>query len=372
MTRLHIGLIIDGLAGGGAERVVITLAGAFAQRGHRVTLVSLRDEQAYPIPDGVEYVLVADHYRGPLRRQTEIWRRARQLNHVLLQKFGARPFDLALSNLPKTDRIVAATPCLAQAWFCLHGAVAQTQLARKNGLKRWLKRRQLAHTYDHRKLIVVSPGLKDDIVTLGGTHPKEIQVISNPFDFDQIHKLAATSCPLDGENFLLHIGRFHPQKRHDRLFAGFKLSQFPGKLVLLGTGSVAQQQTVQQLAAHLGIAERVVMLGFTENPYPYLRAARALVLSSDSEGFGNVLVEAMACGTVAISTRSAGPESILTGELERGLCAPNEHALAETIQTVLANPPTVTPEALIPFSLNNIADRYLALAELPTMVETHA
>lgn len=361
MNTLSIGLIIDGLAGGGAERVVLTLAAAFASQGHQVTLVSLRSEQAYPLPEGVDYLLVEDNYRGPLRRLTEIRRRARQLDQVLRQRFGAQPFDLAISNLPKTDRIVAATPCLSHAWFCLHGAVARTQLANKTGLKRRLKQQQLAKTYGGKKLVVVSPGLEADIRDNGRLCPKMVCHIPNPFDFDAIRTQAAMPCPLDGEDFLLHIGRFHQIKRHDRLFAAFKQSGFAGRLILLGTGNIEQQQQLQLLACNLGIADRVDFVGFAENPYPYLRTARALILSSDSEGFGNVLVEAMACGTPVISTRTEGPESILTGDLARGLCEPNEVALAETIQQILSNPPTYSVDQLTPYSLDCVTRRYLAL-----------
>lgn len=360
--KRHIGLIIDGLAGGGAERVVLTLAQALVTQGHRVTLVALRSEQAYPIPQGVEYLLIEDRYRGPLRRQTEISRRARRLDQVLRQQFGPRPFDLALSNLPKTDRIVAATPCLAHAWFCLHGAVASTQLAGKRGLKRWLKLRQLRQTYNGRRLVVVSDGLAADLRDVAGIQAEKLCSIPNPFDIDWIRQQAALSCPLDGEPFLVHVGRFHPVKRHDRLFAAFSKCAFNGKLVLVGTGTPEQQAKLRQQARDNGIEQRVVFAGFSDNPYPWLRAAHALILSSDSEGFGNVLIEALACGTPVISTRSAGPQSILTGELARGLCAPDETALAATIDAILADPPPLSADTLYPYTLENVVTRYLALA----------
>jgi glycosyltransferase involved in cell wall biosynthesis len=364
MKKLHIGMIIDGLSGGGAERVVVTLAGAMADRGHHVTLVSLRPEQDYLLPDNVEYLLVKDQYSGPLRRQSEILRRARTLNRVLQKRFGDRPFDLALSNLPKTDRIVAATPCLAHAWFCLHGAVASTQLARKSGIKYWMKQRQLVRTYQGRRIVSVSSGLAQDLIELTSAQPACVKVIPNPFDFELIARLAAAPCPLDGEDFVVHMGRFHEIKRHDRLFAAFLQSGYQGKLVLVGSGNAAEQDRLHRLARQMGISDRVHFAGFVSNPFPYLRAAKALVLSSDSEGFGNVLVEALACGTSVISTRCPyGPEEILTGELARGLCDLNENALAETIRSVLDNPPRLHPADLAPYRLDRIVDCYLALTE---------
>jgi glycosyltransferase involved in cell wall biosynthesis len=357
----HIGLIIDGLAGGGAEKVILTLAQAFAARGHRVTLVSLRDEKAYPLPPGVDYLLLPDTYRGPLRRVGEITRRARALQHALTQRFGATPFDLAISSLPKTDRIVAATPCLAHAWFCLHGALAQTRLAGKRGIKRWLKQRQLLATYDRRRLIAVSDGVGRDIVEAGRVQPATLTIIPNPFDLDEIRRLSRQPCPLDGDDFVLHVGRFHAVKRHDRLFGALLASGYAGRLVLLGTGSAEQQAALDARCRELGLHERVVFAGFAANPFPYMRAARALILSSDSEGFGNTLVEAMACGTPVVSTRCLGPQDILVGDLARGLADFNASALGAALKSVLEHPPEPGDGALARYALDRVVDRYLEL-----------
>ena len=76
--------IIDGLPGGGAERVILTLAGEMATRGHNVTIAALSPQCDYAMPPGVHYLLIEDRYRGPLRRQTEIRRRA--IQQILAQR----------------------------------------------------------------------------------------------------------------------------------------------------------------------------------------------------------------------------------------------------------------------------------------------
>ncbi|KZE33481.1 glycosyltransferase [Crenobacter luteus] len=362
--RLDIGFVIDGLAGGGAEKVALTLAEAMARRGHAVTVLSLRDAQAYATPPGVALAKLVDAYRGPLRRQTEILRRARQLDAWMLAERGGRRFDLAFSILPKTDRIVRAARLLDNAWLCLHGAVAGTQLADKRGLKRWSKRRQLAHTYHARRWVTVSAGLGDELRALTGARPARVETIPNPFDLDAIRALAAEPCPLDGTPFLVHVGRFHPVKRHDRLFDAVRLSGYAGRLALIGDGPPAEHDRLRAQARAAGLEERVVFAGFSANPYPWLRAADALVLSSDSEGFGNVLVEALACGTPVVSTDCPfGPAAILSGELARGLAPLDAEGLAGTIRAVLADPPAIADDALDRFALDAVVDRYLALAD---------
>jgi glycosyltransferase involved in cell wall biosynthesis len=89
-----------------------------------------------------------------------------------------------------------------------------------------------------------------------------------------------------------------------------------------------------------GLRERVVVAGFQKNPYPWMRAAELLVLSSDREGMPNVLVEALACGTRVVSTDCpSGPREVLRGELARWLAPCGDaRALAERMRAVLPTP----------------------------------
>ncbi|WP_230403544.1 glycosyltransferase, partial [Plesiomonas shigelloides] len=100
----NILFIIDGLPGGGAERVVLTLAEGMLAQGHEVTLISLRDVCHYSLPVGLNYQVVADQARGPLRKLGELRRRAKQLDHAITQlQTNLGHFDRVFSNLPKTD-----------------------------------------------------------------------------------------------------------------------------------------------------------------------------------------------------------------------------------------------------------------------------
>ncbi|MCP9757725.1 glycosyltransferase [Aquitalea sp. S1-19] len=363
MPQPLILFIIDGLAGGGAEKTVISLASKLAELDAEVCIISLRDVQAYPVPENVRLIKVADNYHGPFSRQTEIRRRAKQLDEKLQQHFPSRIINLAISNLPKTDRIVAASKILSSAWMCLHGAIASTQLQEKNGLRRWIKTRQLRNTYNKRKLITVSNGLQNDITEIGHVKPEIMITIPNPFDFDKIRSASKQPCPLHGEQYIIHVGRFHPVKRHDRLLEAFKLSNYPGKLVLLGCGTEQETLLLKKICTQLDIEDRVLFFGFKKNPYPYIRHAEALVLSSDFEGFGNVIIESLICETPVISTDCPyGPRDILTGNFRRHLAPLNAKGLAKTIVSVLENPEIVSDDFLRKFDITYIAKKYLELA----------
>ena len=88
------------------------------------------------------------------------------------------------------------------------------------------------------------------------------------------------------------------------------------------------------------------------------------MLSSDYEGFPNVLVESLICGTAVVSTRCpSGPDEILTGDLAVGLADLTEESLAAAIDRVLADPPPIAASDLERFNIDSITARYLALAD---------
>ncbi len=357
---MRVLFVIDGLSGGGAERVVLTLAEEMASQGIEVTIASLRNEVSYPLPDGVSYLLIEDTNRGIFRKLREIPRRAEALDQAI-DALG-KDFDLVVSHLPKADRIVAASRKLNDAWYCLHCAISAADLQNKKGWKHWRKKRQILKNYNNKKLVTVSDSLQDDVRNIG-VHPTALVTIYNPFDLQKIRALSQEFTAFENEKFLLHVGRFHAQKRHDRLLEAFHQSGYPGKLVLLGNGNEKIAAEIRRKCEQLSIADRVIFAGFTGNPYAFMRKADALVLSSDYEGFGNVLVEALACGTQVISTDCPyGPSEILTGPLAQGLSKLSSEDLANAIRRVLGNPVEITDHMLHRFTAKMSVSQYLSLS----------
>ncbi|MHA7849152.1 glycosyltransferase [Serratia sp. D1N4] len=363
---MRILMIIDGLPGGGAEKVVLTLSQGMQQMGHDVSLISLRDVCNYPIPDGIDYQVVADNCRKPWRKLTELTRRANMLDQAIAaneQQNGR--YELVFSNLHKTDRIVSHSKVLSseQLWFCIHGILSTSYLGHRTGLDRWLKKRKVARVYQEQNIVAVSQAVGSDLRQNLSIQPKQLAVINNPFDIDAIAQQAAEPCELAGQDYLIHVGRFHPHKRHDRLLKAYALSGIQAPLALVGTGDEQHINVIRKLATELNIAERVLFLGFQANPYPLIKHATMLVLSSDSEGFGNVLVEALLCDTPVVSTRCpGGPEEILENAgMSHALAELNEKSLAEKMAEIYARPPEINRQQLLSYGLQPICQQYLAL-----------
>lgn len=360
-------MVIDGLPGGGAEKVVLTLVTGMLELGHRVSLFSLRKVCDYPLPDGVDYQVIQDTNRQPWRKLTELTRRARLLDDAVLRaEQSAGKYDLVVSHLHKTDRIVRRCRTLLprKTWFCIHGVFSASYLGHRAGLSRWLKARKIHRVYQARNVIGVSAAVVEDLKTAFAVTPAREAVIGNPFDIEDIKQRAAEPADVPPQGFLVHVGRFHETKRHDRLLQAYALSNIPLPLVLLGQGSPQRKAALQTLAQQLGIADRVIFQGFTLNPYAWISRATMLIVSSDSEGFGNVLIEAMLCGTPVVSTRCpGGPASLLQGDLARGLADLTPESVAEKMLEIYQSPPQLHADEFAAFDTKVICQRYLALAE---------
>jgi len=158
-------------------------------------------------------------------------------------------------------------------------------------------------------------------------------------------------------------GRLHPQKDYGTLLKAFQIvrSRRDVKLLIMGKGN--ERDTLNELAGQLGISDDVSFPGFVANPFAYIARAAVFVLSSRWEGFGLVLVEAMACGTTVVSTDCPnGPREVLDGG-RYGILVPvgDPEALAEGIIRALDSPFPIEllKKRAEEFSVDIIAREYL-------------
>jgi len=190
------------------------------------------------------------------------------------------------------------------------------------------------------KTIAISAGVKEDL-RCAFQVKTQIDVIYNAGWDESLQALQ--NCPIDLKKHpfqFIACGRLVPQKGFDILLRSVSLlpKNLDAHCWILGDGP--QLHALERLAKKLGIEDRVRFLGFQSNPYSYMRSADALVLSSRWEGFGNVIVEAMACGLPVISTDcDFGPSEIIT-DYENGLLVPADQpqSLADAMKTIATDP----------------------------------
>ena len=163
------------------------------------------------------------------------------------------------------------------------------------------------------KLIAVSKGVKEDLKEAFFITPEKIEVIYNPIDIDLIRQKAKE--PIEPEmeeifrkhSVIVNVARMETQKGLHHLINIFdrvnrKLPQT--RLVLIGDGSL--RRNLEKQVQQKGLSNKVFFLGWRENPFPYIARSKIFALTSLWEGFGMVLVEAMALGVPPIAFKTRG------------------------------------------------------------------
>ncbi|MBI5109182.1 MAG: glycosyltransferase [Rhodocyclales bacterium] len=353
---MRFALFTTNLSGGGAEKALAKIGSGLAQRGHEVAFIVCEDAGSYPPPAGC-------HFTALSARAGHGWLGKRRLAWKLARVLRKRKHDLLVSTLPFADEIAALSR--APRLVCRIANTLSAEIARLPDDKGRRRKDRYRTLYGARPLVAVSRGVADDLHTSFGIGTGNIRVIGNPFDFAAIRTLAAEPCPLrPDEPYILHVGRYAAQKRHDLLLAAFAGVDMPHRLVLL----TPPDARLAALVAQHGLDRRVTIADFQANPYPWMAGAELLVLCSDHEGLPNVLIEALACGTRVVSTDCpSGPSEILSGELAQWLVPCNDvGALAQAMRSALNSPkpaPTAVTAVLAPYDAERALDAWEILAK---------
>jgi len=304
--------VIGSLRGGGAERIALTLDSGFRAQGYSTTLLVLQNN--------VEHVLHDAHTITLLEGS--------------IQKFLANqePYDCIIGHMEDTHLLLREieTPKVLNV---IHTTLSE-RFKNRGFFTRYKKRKYYRSLYNNRHLITVSKGSAKDIDSLNIT-PASLHTIYNPFSFEILHQYALKPFTPPKQPYFLHVGSFNGVKRHDVLLKAYAQLEAPiCDLVLLGKGS--NENKMKALAKTLNIENRVHFMGWCSNPYPWMKHARALILSSDAEGLPTVLIEALALQTPIISTNCpSGPLEILQKRLAHYL-VPRNHPkkLAQAMQSL--------------------------------------
>jgi glycosyltransferase involved in cell wall biosynthesis len=171
--------------------------------------------------------------------------------------------------------------------------------------------------------------------------PAKVRAIYNAVDIAEVERRAAEPAQLKVDNpYVIAVGRLERQKGYDVLLRAFAQSKHRSthRLMLVGQGN--HEQALRELAAQLGIADRLLLPGWHDNPWALMRGAELFVLPSRWEGFGNVVIEAMASRVpVLVSDCSYGPKEIVRHGQD-GLVVPREDVAAtrDAIDQLLDDP----------------------------------
>jgi glycosyltransferase involved in cell wall biosynthesis len=356
----RIAILLPNLAGGGVERVRLYLAHEFLARGYRVDLVLLRAEGALLelVPDRVRLIDLQGRRMRDLLGPLTTYLRREKPDAILAAMWPLTSFAAVARRLAR---------CKARLVVSDHGVLSEHYA--ENGLMhRAALRATMALTYrDADARVAVSAGLADDLAALSGIPRRRFEVVNNPVPAPSDDRLpdadAVWGAP-PGRR-ILSVGSLKAEKNQAlliRAFARLRGSE-DARLMLLGEGALRDE--LVRLAASEGVGGQVLMPGFVADPGPYFRSADLFVLSSDHEGFGNVILEALACGVPVVSTdcRSGPAEILAGGQFGRLVPVGDAAAMAAAMREALDqdHDRAALRRRAAEFSVTRAADRYLEL-----------
>jgi glycosyltransferase involved in cell wall biosynthesis len=329
---MRLALIVPSLGGGGAERVMATLANAWAARGNEVSLITLSSagNDRYALDRTVRRVALdmAGRSSNPVQALGRNLMRVRALRRAIK---AAGP-DAVISFVANTN----ALAMLAATGLRMPVIVTERQFAGAEPSRLvWTLLRGLLY---RRAAMVVAQTRRcaDELEARVG---RAVKVIPNP-----VAPCAGGSFPdamgvADGRTHtLLAVGRLVPAKGFDLLIEAFArvAQRHPGwRLEILGEGP--WRETLAQAVAAHGLETRIAMPGFSPQVRQAMRRADLFVLSSRFEGLPNALLEAMAEGTACVSFDcTAGPRELITHGGNGWLVPPEDvDGLAAALDTLM-------------------------------------
>lgn len=359
---------LPSLAGGGAERVFVLVANEMAARGHAVTLFvwNARGPNADLLNPDVSLVSLELPMRG------EGFGSVGTLRGLVKSAFFLRREkpDVVFSG-PNFANLMMALALMvgvsSAAFFPSYHAPNSLRDGRLGesfvAPLTWLAIRRAT------KAIAVSKGVGCDLVACG-FRDEQIVVIHNPLPPIHSHRSdphvwrAALAAMGEGP-VIITLGRLVPVKDHRTLLDAFSRLDPAGgyRLVVFGEGPL--KEDLQAQATALGISDRTLFPGYINDPTTCYACAHLFVLSSLKEGFGNVLIEAMAAGVPVISTDAPyGPREILAdGRFGALVPVGDAAAIAKAIAETLARPPDTDDlrRRATDFSIDIVGDLYEAL-----------
>ena len=295
--RLAILAILPDINGGGAQRVTINLLNNIAINGLRVGLISFVEFGTLKnfLSHTVEmYIVKASSLRWALPSLTRVLKDLRP--EVIFSTFGYVNISILALKIILRLKI--------RVWI---REANLPSLSLQNSRFSYLLILAYKILYHRADLVICSSErMRNELIHKFGVPPRKIRFLANPVDEVTIRKhallkkLSCTSC-----RRFVSVGRLTKQKGFDRLLKMFaELDDMQTELVIIGEGTL--EHSLRQQAKRLGITSRVRFIGFTENPWIWLRISDVFLLPSRWEGMPNAALEALACGIPVIATPESG------------------------------------------------------------------
>lgn len=368
-NKCKISFFLQDLSGGGAEKMMVQLANRFNQLGVEVEMVLVRSEGPYfdLLDNGIKiinfnksrtYKSFLSYFRylkknepdGVLTTLPHLNVLSIIVNIIALNKTKIVVREASpLFNYTKSNYLLIK---LSAYSTCIFYHFAYKCVAISDGLKKEIKNRIKFNTEKVNR--IYNPVLTNALIhKINSFIKSNIEFKITKFDFKKSDKI----------NYIMAAGRLEDVKDFKTLINAFSRirEDINSKLIIAGVGS--QLNNLKSLVSSKGLNNDVIFLGFVDNLTDYLLQSDLFILSSKYEGFGNVLVEALACNLPIVSTDCPyGPSEILEDGKYGALVPVGDYeAMARESINILIGEKKFTglKERAMDFHVDKIADEYL-------------
>ena len=327
---IKVAILLYSLGSGGAERQAALLANRLVREGYGVELFLVHKKIFYELDPRIRVHVLDDAplFLHPIKKLVKLIPLAKRYATLC-------DADVSISFMNRPNYINILSRYFgnrAKIVVSERGTPSSYYSGIEGSVSKWL----IKTLYPKADIVIAnSKGNRQDLQELFGL--ANVTTIYNFFDLDSIAAQCREAKEYEKFTFVT-VGRIDANKNQLAQIEALAKSGLDAQLLIIGDGPLRWQ--LQSRAEKLGIGERVKFLGVQKNIFAYLKKADCFLLTSKTEGFPNVLVEAMACGLPVIATDcKSGPAEILEGG-KLGILIPNDEQdlLVEAMCRVYESP----------------------------------
>lgn len=360
---------------GGAERVISLLLKEFEnEKDIKVHFMMMEEGIDYNLPKSIIPIILSNSKKSGVKKLLELPFIAMKLKKYIKEN----NINIVMSFLYRPNYINILAKIFGSNHKSIINIRSTTSRYKNEGLLGKINLFLINNLFDKADLIISnSKGVDEDLKSIMNI-TTNTKVIYNPVDIKYINSKKDICEDVDfdfkeDKKYVISVGRLIPLKRNiDLIKAFFELQKNDNSLELLFLGDGILKDNLISKSIKLGINEKVHFLENVKNPFYYLGNSDLFVLTSEFEGFPNVLVEAMACGLPVISSDcKSGPREILEDE-KYGLLYPvgNIDTLIEKINCYLyrnidiENIKSKSLKRIEDFSIDKIMNQFKKVLEI--------
>ncbi|NRD20153.1 glycosyltransferase [Winogradskyella eckloniae] len=310
---MRLGILIYSLSGGGAERVVSYLVSYCIKNNIEVHLILMNTTISYTIPANtkIHYLETSEGHESGFKKAFKIPFLA--FKYAKLVKKLELTHSLSFLTRPSFINVIASKLTAYKFKVITNERAFPSLQYSYKGFQSSFNKTLIKTLYKKSDLVISnSYGNAGDLIDNFEVPSEKMKVIHNPIDLSKIEAAEPNTSFFDSDKFnIITLGRLDIGKNHEMLIRAIHQLQNPIlRLYIFGVGDLKEE--FEQLIETLDLKDQVFLMGFSANPYQYLKTADLFIFGSNHEGFPNVLLEAMACELPILSTNcQSGPSEIM-------------------------------------------------------------